>query len=346
MFRSFSRLALVCVGVTLGVAALAADRFPGIGRPATPDEIKAWDIDVRPDFVGLPRGRGTVAQGEGIWDEKCASCHGTFGEANHTFTPIVGGTTARDIETGRVATLARPDYPQRSTFMKLPTIATLFDYVRRAMPWTAPKSMTDDEVYAVVAYMLNLADIVPAEYELNERTIRDVQAKLPNRNGMSTEHAMWPGKGFGNTAIKPDTNAQACMKDCKADVQIASRLPDHARGAHGNLALQNRIVGPTRGLVTGPGEFDFYDEIGAPMRLAQESGCLACHGVSQKIVGPGYNEIALKYRNQDVAALMFERVRNGGEGVWGNLPMPPHPDLNDADTKTLVDWILAGAPEK
>lgn len=342
MSKFFSALlALLIAG-----GAYAQERFPGIGRPATRAEVQAWDIDVRPDFQGLPRGKGTVAQGEEIWEAKCASCHGTFGEANHTFSPIVGGTTARDMETGRVANLRRQDYPQRTTFMKAPSVATLYDYIRRAMPWTNPKSLSDDEVYAALAYMLNLADIVPAEFELNERTIRDVQNRMPNRNGMTTDHAMWPGRGFGTERNKPDTRGPACMTDCRLEARIASSLPDHARNAHGNLLLQNRVIGPVRGVPTAPGDFDFDDAETGPMLLARESGCLACHGVAQKIVGPGFAEVALRYRNQDVAEALAGRVRQGAQGVWGNVPMPPQPDLKDDEIRALVGWILAGAPEK
>src|SRR5690348_7640645 len=92
--------------------------FPGIGRPATPAEIKAWDIDVRPDFMGLPPGSGSVERGQKVWDDKCASCHGTFGESNEVLTPLVGGTTAADIKAGRVGTLVTGDVA-RTTLMKL-----------------------------------------------------------------------------------------------------------------------------------------------------------------------------------------------------------------------------------
>ena len=85
----------------------AGAQFPGIGRAATPAEIKAWDIDVRPDFKGLPPGSGSVAAGQKVWDDKCASCHGTFGESNEVFTPLVGGTTAEDIRAGRVKALTQ-----------------------------------------------------------------------------------------------------------------------------------------------------------------------------------------------------------------------------------------------
>ena len=134
----------------LGGLANAQDtkKFPGIGRAATPAEVAAWDIDVRPDFKGLPKGSGTAEQGQELWEAKCASCHGVFGESNEVFTPIVGGTTAKDIKTGRVASLTDPNQPQRSTLMRLSTLSSLYDYVYRAMPWNAPRSLSADETYA------------------------------------------------------------------------------------------------------------------------------------------------------------------------------------------------------
>jgi len=217
--------------------AFAGMTYEGIGRPATPDEVAAWDIDVRPDFQGLPKGSGSVADGQRIWDARCASCHGTFGESNEVFTPIVGGTTAADIASGRVKALTVPDAP-RTTLMKLSTLSTLWDYVRRAMPWNAPKSLTDDEVYAVVAYMLNLGDIVPDGFVLSDRNIAEVQAKLPNRNGMTRAHGLLDVRG------KPDTANTACMKDCATRVRLGSEIPALARGSHGDLSRQNRSLGP------------------------------------------------------------------------------------------------------
>jgi cytochrome c len=121
-----------------------------IGRTATPNEMKAWDIDVRPDFKGLPKGAGSVALGEKVWEAQCASCHGTFGESNSVFFQLIGYTSKKDVERGNVATLQLGnDAPARTMSMKLPTISTLWDYINRAMPWTAPKSLTADEVYGL-----------------------------------------------------------------------------------------------------------------------------------------------------------------------------------------------------
>ncbi|WP_395009523.1 c-type cytochrome, partial [Undibacterium sp.] len=119
-----------------------------IGRKATPAEVKAWDIDVRGDFKGLPKGKGSVAQGEQIWEAKCASCHGSFGELNEVFPPLVGGTTPEDIKKGIVAANAQGGVAQKTTMMKLAKLSTMWDYINRAMPWTAPKSLEADEVYA------------------------------------------------------------------------------------------------------------------------------------------------------------------------------------------------------
>jgi cytochrome c len=186
-----------------------------------------------------------------VWEAKCAGCHGIFGESNEVFSPIVGGTTREDVKTGRVARLRDPAYPQRTTLMKLSQLSTLWDYINRAMPWTAPKSLTTDEVYAVTAYILHLGEILPADFTLSDRNMREVQALLPNRNGVTTAHAKWPGPEFG-ARRKPDVQGDACMRDCAAEPSIASYLPDHARNAHGNLAQQQRLVGPQRGSDTAP----------------------------------------------------------------------------------------------
>lgn len=326
------------------VTALAGP-YPGIGRPATAAEVKAWDIDVRPDFKGLPPGSGSVAQGQKVWDDKCATCHGTFGESNEVFTPLVGGTTAEDIRTGRVKGLVTGDVA-RTTLMKLATISTLWDYINRAMPWNAPKSLSTDEVYAVVAYMLNLGDIVPGDFVLSERNIAQVQARLPNRNGMTRAHGLWDVKG------RPDVANVACMKDCRTTGEPSSQLPEHARGSHGNLAEQQRQVGPARGADTNAppaASATARLEVAtrAPMavvELARRKACLSCHGVDKRLVGPGFREVAKRYHGQAGAeARLVEKVRHGGSGVWGPLPMPPNPDLPEADARALVKWILDGA---
>ena len=344
-------LAIGLAGAAAG--ALADGKYSGVGRAATPAEIRAWDIDVRPDFKGLRPGSGSVAQGEEVWEAKCASCHGSFGESNEVHTPLIGGTTKDDIKTGRVASLAKGDAPQRSAIMKVATVSTLFDYINRAMPLTNPKSLTNDEVYGLVAYLLNQAEIVPADFVLTDKNIAEAQARMPNRNGMNTDHGMWPGApaskgGIGNGG-RPDVKNTACMSNCKTEVKVASLLPVYAETAHGNLAEQNRGVGPVRGKDTSgkaasPAAPAPLSENAAAARLANDSGCMACHGVANKIVGPGYNEVVARYKGQaDAEAKLIAKVKAGGQGVWGAIPMPPQSQLKDADIRSLVKWILSGA---
>ncbi|MBV8501485.1 MAG: c-type cytochrome [Paucibacter sp.] len=341
MFKSPKRALVIALVCALG--ANAADKFPGIGRTATPAELKAWDIDVRPDFKGLPKGRGTVAQGETLWEAKCAGCHGSFGESNEVFSPLVGGTTQDDIKTGHVARLLDPSFPGRTTLMKVSHISTLWDYINRAMPWTAPKSLKPDEVYAVTAYLLSLADVLPADGELSDENIADVQKRLPNRNGKTWAHSMWPGTEFKGT-VKPDVQGSNCMKDCGASPRVASLLPDYARDASGNLAQQQRLIGPQRGLDTVPKNKPAVATAPATKPVAellQQNACYACHQIDTKLVGPAFKDVAVKYAGQ--ADYLAGKIRKGGNGVWGSIPMPEQPALPDAELKAIAAWLAAGA---
>ncbi|WP_354682745.1 c-type cytochrome [Cupriavidus necator] len=309
-----------------------------LGRTATPAEVAAWDIDVRPDFKGLPSGSGTVAQGQKVWDGKCASCHGDFGESNEVFTPLVGGTTAQDMQRGRVAAMTG-NQPYRTTLMKASTVSTLWDYIHRAMPWNTPKSLSVNEVYAVTAYLLHLGEIVPADFTLSDVNIAEVQRRMPNRDGMTTDHGLWPGRG------RPDTRNTACMKDCEGKVVIASSMPDYARDAHGDLAQQQRGFGPVRGVAAQGGRpasgavaASALTQPGA--RLATQYQCVACHAMDRKLVGPSFADIAGKYKGQDAHASLARKVKAGGQGAWGSLPMPPQPQIPDSDVQAMVGWIL------
>lgn len=351
MSRFINSIAALALAAASGLA--FAEKFPNIGRTATDSEVAAWDIDVRPDFKGLPKGSGTVAKGMEVWEGKCASCHGTFGESNEVFTPIIGGTTADDIKTGRVASLSNGRQPQKTTIMKVPTVSTLWDYINRAMPWTAPKSLSIEEVYAVVAYILNMAEIVPDDFTLSDRNIAEVQQRMPNRNGMTTAHGMWDIKG------KPDVKSVACMKDCPVDEKIRSALPAGSRNAHGNVAEQNRSFGAIRGVdTTRPSPTAPLSAAKAAVQTAaarpaaahpglpaaRQNACLACHGVTNKIVGPGFNEIAAKYKGDASAeAALIKKVKTGSTGTWGPVPMPAQAHVKDDQIKTIVAWILEGA---
>jgi cytochrome c len=159
----------VAIAATLAAGVVRAGESYGIGQPATPQEIAGWDIDVSPSGAGLPPGRGDVREGEAIFADKCAACHGAHGEGKPMDRLVGGGGTLRD---------KKPDKTVGSFW---PYATTLFDFVRRAMPLNAPQSLTPDEVYAVSAYVLFLNGIVPQDTTLNADNLAEI--KMPNRNG-------------------------------------------------------------------------------------------------------------------------------------------------------------------
>ncbi|WP_296915758.1 c-type cytochrome [Polaromonas sp.] len=291
---------------------------------------------MRPDFKGLPAGQGSVHQGELLWEARCASCHGTFAEASHVFTPIAGGVAAQDLKTGRVASLLPgANQPNRTTLMKLSTLSTLWDYINRAMPLNAPKTLTADEVYAATAYILYLG--CPA---------------------------------------KPDVQGSACMRNCKTEVVITSVLPEHARNAHGYLADQSRLVGASRGADTRQLSIaanaqpntaaaqtqraQAAPEKGAPAGLLagagvaaaaqaprvaiepppQSGACAACHSMDIKLLGPSFKDIASKYKDRpDAVNYLSGKIRAGGQGVWGAMAMPAQA-LSEEQSLQLAAWLM------
>ena len=167
---------LVWLGFSLmpSIAVYAEDqREYGFGRPATEAEIKAWDIDVGPTGAALPLGRGTVQQGAAIYANKCASCHGPTGTEGSQ-NRLVGGR-------GSLATAQ----PIKTIGSYWPYAATLYDYIYRAMPFTAPQSLTPDEVYALVAWLLHQNGIIPKNAVMDARTLPAVT--MPNRAGFASD---------------------------------------------------------------------------------------------------------------------------------------------------------------
>lgn len=144
----------------------------GLGTRAGEAEIAAWDIDVRPDGAGLPSGQGTAAQGEGVYQTHCVACHGSNLEG-------VGGTRGGPLVGGR-GSLAS-EWPLKTVESFWPYATTLYDFVNRAMPFDKPGSLSPDEVYALVAYILHRAKIIGAEEEMNARSLP--QVRMPNRDG-------------------------------------------------------------------------------------------------------------------------------------------------------------------
>jgi cytochrome c len=146
------------------------------------------------------------------------------------------------------------------------------------------------------------------------------------------------------------------MKDCVKEVKVVSELPAFARNQHGNLAEQQRALGPTRGIDTT--RYDPAAQASAkpgapgsavpaavdPKSLLAKNACTACHGMTSKVVGPAFSEVAARYQGKgDSEAYLAKKIKSGGEGVWGPVPMPAQPGLRDAEARAIASWIVGGA---
>jgi len=194
-------LSALAVLLALAGAANAADRKLGIGRAATAQEIAGWDIDVRPDGQGLPPGKGSVKNGEELYMTKCAACHGEFGESAGRWPMIAGGQGS-----------LKSDDPVKTVGSYFGYLSTVIDYVRRAMPFGDAQSLSNDELYAIVAYMLFLNDIVDEKFVLSKETFAGV--KMPNVAGFYDDDRETAEKAFWGAP---------CMANCKTDAKVIGR---------------------------------------------------------------------------------------------------------------------------
>lgn len=196
-------LKTLCVGAAVAMVALpvSAQQF-GLGRAALPEEIAAWNLDVHPDGAGLPEGSGDALVGEEIFAEKCAACHGDFAEGIGNWPKLAGG----------MDTLDRKD-PLKTVGSYWPYLSTSFDYIRRSMPYGNAGTLTDDEVYAIVAYILYSNDLIEDDFVLSKDSFLEVE--MPNADGFimddrqEAEFAKWVG--------------EPCMADCKDTVEVTMR---------------------------------------------------------------------------------------------------------------------------
>jgi cytochrome c len=166
--RARVAIAAALAVILADAAAGRAGESYGIGRVATPQEIAGWNIDIGPDGAGLPPGQGGVTEGHAIFDEKCAACHGAHGEGKPMDRLAGGFGTVFDVKS------------ERTVGSFWPYATTLFDFVRRAMPFDAPQSLDADQVYAVCAYVLYLNKLVPQDAVLDAKTLPKIE--MPNRS--------------------------------------------------------------------------------------------------------------------------------------------------------------------
>jgi len=192
-------------GLVFLVSAVIAPAFAGkvgLGRPALPDEVAAWDIDVRPDGTGLPAGQGSVRDGEQIYLQQCASCHGEFGEGVGRWPVLVGGQGS-----------LKSEGPEKTIGSFWPFASTTFDYIKRAMPYGNARSLSDDEIYAITAFLLNQNGIVKDDFVLSKENFSKV--RLPNEPAFYDDDREKVERHFWQK--------DPCMKNCKPDAKVTGR---------------------------------------------------------------------------------------------------------------------------
>ena len=163
----YTRRLTVVIALVLG-ANVAFAQAPNLGKPISPADIAGWDINVLPDGSGLPPGSGTPAEGARVYAAKCSACHGPEGKGGVN-ARMVGGEPIKTIE------------GEKTIANFWPYATTLFDYIRRAMPWRQPRSLTDEEVYSLTAYILSLNKLIGESDAMNAQTLPKV--RMPNRDG-------------------------------------------------------------------------------------------------------------------------------------------------------------------
>ena len=190
--------------VLTSAPALPADRPFNLGKIATAEEVAGWDIDVRPDGLGAPVGMGNAIDGEEVYADLCAACHGDFGEGVDRWPELVGGEGSLDTHD-----------PLKTTGSYWPYASTLYDYVYRAMPFGEAQSLSYDETYQIVAFLLYMNDIIEDDFDVSHENIGSIE--MPNRDG------------FFMPDPRPDAqpvSAEPCMNNCNVATSIMGRARD------------------------------------------------------------------------------------------------------------------------
>jgi len=190
------------IGAALLVATPALAAPLGLGRPALPEEVAAWDVKVMPDGRGLPDGQGSVEDGEMLFSDNCAACHGEFAEGVDNWPQLAGGFGTLD-----------HDDPVKTVGSFWPYLSTAWDYIHRSMPYGSAQTLTPDEVYAIVAYILYSNDLIDDDFVLSKETFGGVE--MPNADGFIVDDR--------DTVELPKFIREPCMENCKDKVEITMR---------------------------------------------------------------------------------------------------------------------------
>lgn len=339
MFRSLKKsLIATTLGAALALTGTAAQAEKlGIGTTATAEEIAGWDIDIRPDGKGLPKGQGTVEEGEGLYEQLCATCHGLFGEGEGRWPVLAGGQ----------GTLTE-ERPTKTVGSYWPYASTLYDYIRRAMPFTAPRSLSDEQVYHITAYVLYLNEVIEEDFVLTHENLAKIE--MPNQEGFFVDP-------------RPDVKNARCMKDC-ADpkaLNIAGTLrgitpvghfvegADAPAASHEAQMEQEAMKEKTRKATLrgeevaagGHGGAAALSEAAIAGKSTYEGACKVCHG-SGLTGSPKFGDVdAWEPRIKQGMAVMVKHAIKGFSGETGVMPPKGgRVDLSDKQVEDAVAYMV------
>jgi cytochrome c len=301
-----------------------ADRagYYGYGRAPTPEEIAGWDIDVRPDGQGLPEGSGSVADGEMLYEQKCAECHGSFGEGQGRWPVLAGGFGS-----------LTHDRPEKTVGSYWPYASTLWDYIHRAMPFYAPQSLSDDEVYAIAAYVLYLNDIVADDFVLTRDSFASIE--MPNAGG------------FFSPDPRPDATNEPCMSNCKdpAAIQITWDSTELGVTPTGHFQEEVGEAAPAAAATAAAGGVAELASLDRDLgqRIYQQA-CQACHAAG--LAGSPKTGDADDWgrRAGQGWATLVEHAVNGYQGEAGYMPAKGgQAQLSDDEVAAALAHMLDAA---
>ena len=318
----FKSLNLGVAAIALAVSGAVSAGPLGIGSTATPEMIAGWDIDIRPDGTGLPAGEGSVAEGEGLYEAKCASCHGLFGEGAGRWPVLAGGEGTLDTA-----------HPEKTVGSYWPYASTLWDYIHRAMPYPAPQSLTDDEVYSISAYVLYLNDIVDDDFVANKETF--AQVKMPNEPNFYIDD-------------RPDVKNERCFKNCadpksfKIVTTINGVTPTGHFKEDSGVAANHYQGNPSdaNGDAAAPQKVAMSDAATAG-KAVYDKACQACHNMG--VAGaPKVGDVAgWTDRIKQGMATLNDHAINGYQGANGVMPAKGgNMSLSDDEVKNAVAYMV------
>ena len=316
MYSWHKKLAFVAIALVsqLGLSYAVYAQEPGyygLGRTATDAEIAGWDIDVRPDGKGLPPGSGSVSHGETLYEAKCAACHGPFGEGAGRWPKLAGGFGTLTAER-----------PEKTVGSYWPYASTLWDYIHRAMPFTAPQSLTDDETYSLTAYVLYLNDIVDEDFELTHANFQEIE--MPNKDGFFVD-------------TRPDVKNPACMENCKdpKTIKVTSAIKGITPLQH--VEKRQKANENHASTIEEPASLDVEHQ-GASI---YKNTCLVCHG--QGVAGApklGDKTMWASRLSQGVDVLEKHAIE-GFTGGTGTMPAKGgNVSLTEDEVKAAVAYMV------